>query len=181
MSHYVLDACALVNLHCGWGGLKELQTFGVSWSIGDIALNEALFVRDFDAQGGIRKVTLDRKSVIADGNLQVLSLSNAPEHASLVEFALDLDDGEAQALSLARHRQLVLVTDDRPALRVAGAPQVAVQTRGTPDILMAWVAAHAQCQRRLPEVIRRISVLGPFQLKKSARHYGWWQDFLESD
>lgn len=181
MSHYVLDACALVNLYCGWGGLTELQTFGVSWSIGDIALKEALFVRDFDAQGGVRKVTLDPTSVITDGNLQVLSLSNAREHASLVEFALDLDDGEAQALSLAQHRQLVLVTDDRPALRAAVAPRVAVQTLETPDVLMAWVAAHAHGQSRLPEVIRRISILGPFQLKKSARHYGWWHDFLASD
>ena len=181
MKHYVLDACALVNLHCGWGGLRELQTFGLSWSIGDIALQEALFVRDFDVHGAVHKVMLDPTSVVADGTLQILSLGSAPEHASLVEFALDLDDGEAQALSLARHRQLVLVTDDRPAIRVASAPKVAVPTLGTPDVLMAWVAAHAQCQSRLPEVIRRISILGAFQLKKSARHHGWWQAFLESD
>ena len=48
MSHYVLDACALVNLYCGWGGLAELRKFGDSWSIGDIALREALYVRKFN-------------------------------------------------------------------------------------------------------------------------------------
>lgn len=178
MSHYLLDACALVNLHCGWGGLGELRSFGASWSIGDTALSEAMFVRDFDANGDLHKVTLDPVAVVADGNLQVLSLDDAGEYASLVEFSMDLDDGEAQALSLARHRKRVLVTDDRPAVRIASAPHVAVQTTGTPEILMAWVSANPECQRRLPEVIRRVSVLGPFQLKKSSPHYGWWQAFL---
>ncbi len=180
MSDYLLDACALVNLYCGWGGLRELRDFGTSWSIGDTALQEAMFVRDFDANGSIVKVTLDPVAVAANGNLQVLSLANATEHASLVEFAVDLDDGEAQALALALHRGRVLVTDDRPAVRTAGAPHVAVQTMGTPEILMAWANANIECRRRLPEVVRRVSALGPFQLKKSSPHYQWWQTHLTS-
>ena len=177
MSHYILDACALINLHCGWGGLAELRTFGASWSIGNTALREALFVRDFDLNGDICRVTLDPQAVVADGNLQVLTLDNAQEHASLVEFALELDDGEAQALSLALHRERILVTDDRPAVRVASGP-VGVQTMGTPEILTAWANLNPQQRHRLPAVVRRMSVLGPFQLKKSSPHYGWWQALL---
>jgi len=178
MSHYVLDACALVNLHCGWGGLAELRNFGASWSIGDTALKEAMFVRDFDANGDICKLTLDPAAVVAHGNLQILSLDTPAEHASLIEFAAELDDGEAQALSLALHRKRILVTDDRPAIRVASAPSIAVQTKGTPEILMVWANANSEHQRRLPQVVRRISILGPFQLKKSSQHYGWWQALL---
>jgi predicted nucleic acid-binding protein len=178
MSDYLLDACALVNLYCGWGGLKELQDFGASWSIGDTALKEAMFVRDFDANGGIHKVTLDPAAVVANGNLQVLSLRDAGEHASLIEFAMELDDGEAQALSLALHRKRVLVTDDRPAVRVASAPHVVVQTMGMPEILMAWGNTNTECRRRLPEVVRRVSVLGAFQLKNNPPHYRWWQTLL---
>lgn len=178
MSRYVLDACALVNLYCGWSGLGELRNFGTSWSIGDTALKEAMFVRDFDADGNIHKQTLDPAAVIADGNLQVLMLASPAEHASLIEFAAELDDGEAQALSLALHRKHILVTDDRPAVRVASALPIAVQTMGTPEILMAWANANLANQRRLPQVVRRISILGPFQLKKSSPHYGWWQALL---
>lgn len=177
MSQYILDACALINLHCGWGGLSELRTFGTSWSIGDTALREALFVRDFDFNGDICRVTLDPQAVVDSGNLQVLTPNNAPELASLVEFALELDDGEAQAMSLALHRERILVTDDRPAVRVASGP-AGVQTMGTPGILIAWVDSNPQQRHRLPAVVRRMSVLGPFQLKKSSAHYGWWQALL---
>ena len=178
MSHYLLDACTLVNLHCGWAGLRQLRTFGESWSIGETALKEAIFVRDFGAGGEICKVTLDPVAVIAEGRLQTLSLADAKEHASLVEFAFELDDGEAEALSLALHRRRVLLTDDRLAVRVASAPSVAVETMGTPEILMAWVNANPKSRQVLPEVVHRISVLGPFQLRKSSPHYPWWQGLL---
>jgi predicted nucleic acid-binding protein len=178
MGHYILDACALVNLHCGWGGLRELRTFGASWSIGESALSEVIYVREFDDSGELRKLTLDIPAVVASGRLNVLSIDGAAENASLVEFAMDLDDGEAQALSMALHRKFVLVTDDRPGVRVASAAHVAVPTMGTPDILMEWVKANPECRSRLPELVRRISILGPFQLRKSSPHYLWWQALL---
>jgi predicted nucleic acid-binding protein len=178
MGHYVLDACALVNLHCGWGGLAELREFGESWSIGDIALGEAMFVREFDASGGLFKVTLNSAAVLAQSGLHVISLDGADEQASLIEFAMELDDGEAQALALAVHRKRVLVTDDRPAIRVASGLHPTVQTMGTPEILMAWANANPKHRVRLPEVVRRVAVLGPFQLKKTSPHYEWWQALL---
>lgn len=177
MSHFILDACALVNLHCGWGGLGELRNFGTSWSIGDTALKEAMFVRDFAPNGDILKVTLDSAAVVAEGNLHVLSLNGEQEHAAFIEFAMELDDGEAHAMSLALHRERVLATDDRPAIRVAS-QLITVQTIGTPEILTAWVNANPEQRHRLPEIIRRVNVLGPFQLKKSSPHYGWWQALL---
>jgi predicted nucleic acid-binding protein len=177
MNHFILDACALVNLRCGWGALNELQNFGASWSIGDTALREALFVRDFDPNGDPIKVTLNPESVVADGNLQVLSLDGEKENTSFVEFALELDDGEAQAMSLALHRGFVLLTDDRPAVRVASG-LTTVQTMGTPEVLIAWVNANPAQRPRLPEIIRRVTVLGPFQLKKTSPHYTWWQALL---
>jgi predicted nucleic acid-binding protein len=178
MSHYVLDACALVNLFCGWGGLRELEHFGDSWSIGDIALKEAMFVREFDASGGICKVTLNPDDVLAASPLTLVSLEGIEEQSSFIEFAVELDDGEAQALALSAHRHRVLVTDDRPAIRVASGLIPAVKTLGTPDLLMAWANAAPEHRVRLPEVVRRVAVLGPFQLKKTSPHHAWWQAFL---
>jgi predicted nucleic acid-binding protein len=175
MNHYILDACVLVNLYCGWGGIQELETFGSSWSIGLTALGEAKYVRDFDPNGGLLKLPLNIQTMNAVESLNVLSIDSAAENDSLVEFAMDLDDGEAEALSLARHRKLVLVTDDRPVVRVASAAHFAVSTIGTPDVLMEWVKLNPDSRARLPEVVRRISILGPFQLRKSSTHYAWWQ------
>jgi hypothetical protein len=53
-----------------------------------------------------------------------------------------------------------------------------MQTMGTPEILIAWANANSESQRRLPQVVRRISILGPFQLKESSPHYGWWHAVL---
>lgn len=178
MSHYVLDACALVNLYCGWGGLAELRKFGDSWSIGDIALREAVFVREFDQSGNLYKVVLSPEAVVADGNLHVASLDSEDEQSSLIEFARDLDDGEAQALVIAMHRKKILVTDDRPAIRVANALSPAVPSLGTPEILKAWVESTPENQMRLVEVVRRISILGPFQLRKTSANYIWWRSLL---
>ena len=45
MTHYCLDACSIINLFCGWGGIQELHTFGDSWSTSGTALNEFTEVR----------------------------------------------------------------------------------------------------------------------------------------
>jgi predicted nucleic acid-binding protein len=178
MARYVLDACALINLHCGWAGLTELREFGEAWKIGSTAFAEALFVRDFDTNGKIVKTSLVASKVLAQSGLEVLSIEGAAEAASSLEFAMALDDGEAQALAFAFHRNLVLLTDDRLAIRLAATCSPAVVAVGTPEILMAWVASNPTNEFRLPEVVRRISVLGPFQLSKSSPNYLWWQELL---
>lgn len=180
MDDYLLDACGLVNLYCGWGSLMELRNFGATWSIGGAALQEVQFVREFDADGNIYKKRIDSAVIVAEGNIQVLSLGSAEESASLIEFASELDDGEAQALSLAKHRGRILVTDDRPAKRLAADPKIAVKTVGTPEILMAWGNSSVERRRQLPAVVRRVSFLGPFQLRTSSLHYAWWQGLLSA-
>lgn len=179
MGHYVLDCCALINLHCGWGGLGELRAFGTSWSIGETALAETDYVREFDAEGQLRKIVLGPAALVAESGLLLLKLQNDAEQASLVEFAQVVDDGEAEALALSLHRQRWLVTDDRLAIRLAARANVAVQTIETPEVLKTWAGTDEQRLLRLPEVIRRITILAKFQPRADSNHYSWWQNHLQ--
>jgi predicted nucleic acid-binding protein len=54
-----------------------------------------------------------------------------------VNFATEVDDGEAQSLAIAKHRGFVFLTDDRKAVKVAQRPDVAVRTTSTPNILQS--------------------------------------------
>lgn len=178
MPCYVLDASTLVNLLCGWGGLAELSEIGGDWKIGGIALGEVKFVRKFSAAGQIERKPLTATEILVHGALQELSLGSEPETESFINFATELDDGEAQALALSLHRGCILVTDDRPAARVARELPSPVTTMGTPEVLMAWAGSNPERERQLGEIVRRISALGPFQLKRTAPNYEWWQRHL---
>jgi len=175
MPCYVLDASTLVNLLCGWGGLAELSDIGGSWRIGQIALAEVQYVREFGAGGDIERKPVTAAAIVADGAMQELSLDSAAEHEAFINFATELDDGEAQALALAQHRGCILVTDDRPAARVAKGLPIPVATMGTAEALIAWAGSDAERLRRLPGIVRRISALGPLQIKRTAPSYEWWQ------
>lgn len=178
MGHYLLDCCSLINLHCGWGGLNELRGFGESWSVGETVLSEAGYAREFDAEGQLKKVYFVPTALIAEGGLLLLSPEDEAEQASLVEFAQLVDDGEAEALALALHRRLCLVTDDRPAIRAANRADVAVQTVETPELLKVWAGTDEERLRRLPDVVRRITILAKFQPRTDSPHYLWWQTLL---
>lgn len=70
-----------------------------------------------------------------------------------VNFANEVDDGEAQALAIAKHRSFMLVTDDRKAVKVAQRPDVAVRTTSTPNILQSWGQMDPGNEARLHEVV----------------------------
>lgn len=175
MSHYLLDACGLLNLRSGWGDLGELRRFGESWSVGERALREAIYVREFNADGGLQKLTLDLTSVVAEGGLIVLSLSGPAEHASFVNFAGDLGDGEAEALALAQSRKHLLLTDDGLATKVAMRREHAIPTVGTVDVLIAWAGRDPERLRRLPDIVGRITILAKYQPAEGHVHRAWWQ------
>lgn len=68
--------------------------------------------------------------------LQVLVLS-AAEEASLQQFLLHLNQGEAACLAVAAHRPARVLTDDRDARRFAGRRRIAIS--GTLGVLVRLV------------------------------------------
>ncbi len=95
-----------------------------------------------------------------------------------IDFASEMDDGEAQALAIAKHRGFILLSNDNKAVKVARRPEVAVKTLSTVDILRAWAGKNPANEMRLPGVIKRITTLARFSPKISAVDYPWWNGYL---
>lgn len=101
--------------------------------------------------------------------------TNSSELADYIEFSQELDDGEAQALALARHRGMVLLTDDRKALRLAQRPDINVPTMTTAQLLREWGECNQANAFRLPDVRTRVEELASSAPRRGSPDADWWQ------
>ncbi len=75
--------------------------------------------------------------IMADAGMNLSRVALTPdEQVDYVAYALHVDDGEAQAIAIAKHRDLELLTDDEAGIRLAASEGVRVVT--TLDIAVAW-------------------------------------------
>ena len=180
MDDHVIDCCSLINLYAGWGGLKELRDFHRTWHICEAVLNETEFTREFGPDGAPVMVRLDMNALTQLGLWLPARPKTEQEIEDYVNFATEVDDGEAQALAIAKHRGFVLLTDDRKAVKVAQRPDVAVRTTSTPNILRSWGQLDPRNEARLHEVVRRIAVLARFSPHKNSPDYTWWRRYFQA-
>ncbi len=169
-----MDSCSLLNLYTGWSGLNELSVMGMEWHVCEAVLRETEYTLEYAADGALVMKKLDLSAYIHHGKLLVERPISDAELDDYLEFACEVDDGEAQALAIAKHRGFILLTDDRKALRLARRPDVGVATISTAAVLQDWAGLRAEHAVRLPEVIARIEKLAKFRPRKDAPEYTWW-------
>ncbi|WDJ75226.1 hypothetical protein [Xanthomonas campestris] len=173
MTHYCLDFCSLLNLYCGWGGIQEFRRFGQSWSISQVAFNEFKYVRAIQANGSLLTQQVNHSIVLSQYPLSVIPVTRKAELATMMGLSMHIDDGEAASLSLAKHRGLIFVTDDKPAVKKAF--QLSVPTVSSLELLRTWEALSPQHAAQIPMIIGRIAVLASFHPSKSDPNFGWWR------
>lgn len=178
MPGQIIDCCSLINLYTGWGGLTELQTIGSSLHVCTAVAAELEYTREFGPDGMPVLVPLDMAALQRSGGFSVCGPQAANEIEDYVSFAAEVDDGEAQALAIAKHRGWVLLTDDEKAKKIAALPDVCVATRTTADILRTWSLQNPDNEKRLPTVISRITRLARFRPPADSPDHGWWCRYL---
>jgi hypothetical protein len=178
MAGHIIDCCSLLNLYTGWGRLAELRALKRTWHVCQAVLDEAEYTREYGADGTPVLVPLRMSEVNRDAVLLPACIATDAEMQDYVNFANELDDGEAQALSIAKHRGFVLLSDDRKAMSVARRADVAVPTTSTPEVLRAWAQLEPQNAARLVEIVRRITVLARFRPRADSADYPWWNACL---
>lgn len=174
----ILDCCSLVNLYAGWGGLSELKTLDYSWFVSEAVLAEAQHVGEYSPEGEIIRVQLDLSAVLDAKVIAPVKPESDQEIADYVSFAMELDDGEAQSLAVAKHRGFVLLTDDKKAIRMARLPDINVQVLTTPQIIRKWSEREVENAARAPSVIKRIHVLARFSPARALSESEWWYEQL---
>lgn len=176
----IVDTCTLLNLYTGWSGLLELADFEGSWCVAQSVFQESEYVREFDSSGNIILVPLDMKSPVESGLLSKLAVESEQELQDYVDFATELDDGEAESMALAKNRDLVLVTDDRKAIRMAGRLDAPVEILTTPAVLREWAQCNREPSDRVGQVIGRIHHLARYQPPSDSPDQSWWSSWFDN-
>jgi len=174
-----LDVCILLNLSATSRAEEILQALPEQFAVADRAAGEVLFLR----RGGggpdaEERVPVDLAPLVASGALTLLHLDTDKEVAAYVDFAAELDDGEAMTCALALCRNLAVATDDRKAQRLLSAAAPAVPVYTTPGLLRRWAALRGVSASELALVLAAIQDRARFVPGRRDPDTGWWKAAL---
>lgn len=173
----VIDACCVINLFAAGDLPTRLEVIGGEWHVPSAVVAEALYIHKKKSEGDVEKIEINIQSLI-DGNVLALcTTENELEIDLYVDFATQVDDGEAMALAIAKCRSWTVATDDRVALRLARENGIAVLT--TPDLIKRWADASTCSTDELKETLTRIETLASFFPPKSHPLKSWWRDAVD--
>ncbi len=130
--------------------------------------------------GSEKKVTQTKElihlSPLVDNELlTVASLDSENEKIDFINFACDIDDGEAATGSIAKHRNWCIGTDDSLAISFFKRQNLQLQVVTTPELIKAWVEIVDPPSAVVTSLIENIQRRANY--KPSSRHplYEWWQ------
>jgi predicted nucleic acid-binding protein len=105
----------------------------------------------------------------------VYGLSGDVEQTLYVDYAADLDDGEAMTLALAFSRGYTVATDDRKARRIFLADTGdAMRLLSTVQILRKWSEKARLTASELKRLLLEISHRGRFSRRSDDAEFTWW-------
>lgn len=179
MTGYVLDCCTLLNLYCGWGGLRELADFAESFHVGKTVEGEVLYAFEFQPDGTPVRKSLTMSDLRKEYPLARLEMTSQEEMDLMVRLAERLGDGEAEGIALAAARQMTFCSDDKPVAEAIHTGGLNVWLVSTPELLQLWASGRPERLQRMPAIVHRITVLGHFTPRSSSPHAAWWRAQLE--
>ena len=171
---YIIDCCSLLNLYTGWKSLRPLAELNISLHVCENVLKEILYVNEFALDGSKIKLAVDVCSLQSEFSYIVVRPESSDEINDYVDFSVEIDDGEAQSLAIAKHRQLILLSDDRKALILAKREDICVHASTTTNMLRLWGEISENNAKQLPEVLHRISNLARFRPRVGSTERDWW-------
>lgn len=162
--YLILDACCAITLHESGQMGSIMAAMGKRLAIATYVLEKEI-------------VKADLQPFIESGQLEAISPEGEDEMNAYVDFAADLDDGEAVTGAIAVNRGWAMATDELKAITffAKAAPDLAIVT--TPDLIKTWVDSAVPPDEMIRAAVRDIRtrakyVPGP---KHSLRN--WWISF----
>lgn len=176
----LLDTCCLINLFASAHIEDIISAVPLPFSVAEAVRREALYIlpEREPAEPPTEAEPVSIEPLVASGLLEVLQPDSEQEAGTYIDFAAELDDGEAMTCALAIHRSYDIATDERKAIRILAerAPQVAVHTTSS---LVRWWSEVGHVD---PQVVRRalnaIQVRGRFRPGKTDPLLSWWESML---
>jgi len=176
----ILDACCLINLYAS-GRFDDILTSlskpvfvaRYVWS------NEALTVNGArDSEADVQETRIDLGPLIGGGLLNLADLETEDEEILFVNFAANLDDGEAITGAIAAARNWCIATDDRRATNVFTNQVPQIQLLSSPELVRQWADVTAAEVDEICRVVQRIRRHGHYIPPASHLLTIWWQNHL---
>jgi hypothetical protein len=184
--HYeciILDACCAINLYASKYMSEMLEAISANFAIASYVYSkEVLEVYNGSEEKGPQTKELIHLSPLVENELlTVASLDSENEKIDFLNFAYEIDDGEAATGSIAKHRNWCIGTDDSSAISFFKRQSPQLQVVTTPELIKAWVEIVGPPQAAVTSLIENIQRRANY--KPSSRHplYEWWQICLGSN
>jgi predicted nucleic acid-binding protein len=169
----VLDTSVALNLLATGVGVAVLETLEVNCFLCSAVLDEAIYIRSDDPAQPRELVSID--PWLQSGVVEVTSPNDPLEEELYVQFAGDLDDGEAMSLAICRVRGYAFATDDRKARRIADQLALpSVQLLSTSQIFHHWANRADTPRAELQRVLSAIELRARFIPPHGDPLREWW-------
>lgn len=175
MSSLALDACCLINLVAAGKILHGNPTkIGFSFSVPRIVAKESIYILqpDDDQAGQLVRKEVDMNQYVDRKSVSYCDIEGVYEAELYVRFAVQLDDGEAACLAIAKSRSWILATDDRVARRLA--TEQGVKVLGTPEIVRTWAESNSVSDSEISSVIGNIRRYAKYAPRANVPDAEWW-------
>lgn len=173
----LLDACCLINL------VATDQIQKILWALPyDCATSRLVVTTEvISVSRSVATSTAMERETLAPSYLEnlealrILDFSSEEDLAGFIQFAAEIDDGEASVCALAVAHGGAVATDDRKTLRLLERkhPQVAVVQ--TPELLYEWAELEGLRDQEIGKVLRSVYQGGRFYPRRDAPRFDWWE------
>lgn len=175
MSSLALDACCLINLVAAGKILRENPTkIGFSFFVPRVVAKESIYILqpDDEQAGQLVRKEVDMNQYVDRKSVSYCDIEGGYEAALYVRFAVQLDDGEAACLAIAKSRSWILATDDRVARRLA--TEQSVKVLGTPEIVRTWAESNSVSDSEISSVIGNLRRYAKYAPRVNVPDAEWW-------
>jgi len=177
----IIDACCLINLYASGRIQAIIPACGGSIFVSAEVARESMSIRKVDPADTslLTPSPIDLSQEISIALIKECRLETEEEIESYVQFAVQVDDGEASSLAIAKSRGWIVATDDRKAIRLATESGIAVIT--TPELIERWAKNAGPNEYEIAQTIHAIERFARFHPRRGSPLYDWWTSmYLES-
>jgi len=97
---------------------------------------------------------------------------------TFVNLAASLDDGEARCGAIASHRNLIVATDEKTAIKLFSGLNLSVSTISTLEILYNWSQNKNASAEKIRLVLKLIEERASYRPSSSHKYFNWWEKYI---
>ena len=172
-SHIILDACCILNFCASGQFLAILKSLPAEIVVTTVVQERELTTLQ-KLQEEENDAVLEFETAITQGLLKVVDFASEEEEESFVNYAADLDDGEAATFAIAVHRKWAVATDDNKGIKFMQKNFSHLQILSIPEIIKHWSEQERIDFSVLSKVLNTIRIKGRYIPPKNHPLRNWW-------